>query len=50
MKDNDYDLEENRYLPKKISLRIVAWKVQDIRDLLEEIDKPGWEEKIKCRL
>jgi len=36
--------------PKKMSLRVAAWKIQDIRNLLEEIDKPDWEEKIKFNL
>ena len=77
MKDNDYDLNDRRYLrlnkvlelipvsrstwylwiqrgiapqPKKLSIRVAAWKIQDIRILLEEIDRPDWEEKIKGRL
>ena len=36
--------------PKKLSVRVAAWKIQDIRNLLEEIDKPDWVEKIKGRL
>ena len=36
--------------PTGISLRIAAWKVQDIKDLLEEMGKPDWKEKIKSKL
>ncbi len=30
-----------------ISLRIAAWKDQDIKDLLDEMDKPDWTDKIR---
>jgi len=33
--------------PTHISLRISAWKAEDIEDLLDEMNKPGWDEKIK---
>jgi len=36
--------------PTHISLRIAAWKYQEIKDLLEEMDKPDWQDKIKCKL
>jgi len=36
--------------PTSISLRIAAWKAQDIKDLLEEMGKSDWQEKIKSKL
>lgn len=36
--------------PTKISLRAAAWKTQDIKDLLDEMGKPCWSEKIKRKL
>ena len=36
--------------PKKLSVRVAAWKVQDIKDLLEEMDKPDWAEKVRYKL
>ena len=36
--------------PKKISTRVAAWKLKDIKDLLDEIDKPDWEDKIRRKL
>ena len=36
--------------PTKISLRVAAWKAQEIKDLLDEMGKPDWQEKIKSKL
>jgi len=36
--------------PTSISLRIAAWKVREIKELLVEIDKPEWREKLKQKL
>ena len=36
--------------PTHISLRVAAWKVQDIENLLDEMSKPGWNNKIREKL
>lgn len=33
-----------------ISLRVAAWKIQDIKKLLEEMDQSDWQNKIKQKL
>ena len=33
-----------------ISLRVAAWKVRDIKDLLIEMDKPDWRKNLKQKL
>ena len=33
-----------------ISLRVAAWKVQDIKNLLDEMGKPDWNDKIRRKL
>jgi len=33
--------------PIKVSLRVAAWKVQDIKKLLEDIEKPEWVDLVK---
>ena len=36
--------------PTSISLRVAAWKIQDIKKLLEEMDQPDWQIKVKQKL
>lgn len=36
--------------PTSISLRVAAWKVRDIKDILIKMDKPGWRDNIKQKL
>jgi len=33
-----------------ISLRVAAWKVQDIKDLLDEMGKPDWADKVTQKM
>jgi len=33
--------------PTHISLRVAAWKYQDIENLLDEMAKPEWQDKIR---
>ena len=35
--------------PTHISLRIAAWKAQDIEKLLDEMNTPEWNEKIRSK-
>jgi len=35
--------------PTHISLRIAAWKAQDIEKLLDEMTKPDWNDKIRSK-
>ena len=36
--------------PTHISLRVAAWKAQDIKDLLDEMNKPEWSDNIKSKM
>jgi len=36
--------------PTHISLRVAAWKAQEIKELLDEMSKPDWEDRIKQKL
>lgn len=36
--------------PINISIRVAAWKAKDIKDLLDEMEKPDWLNNIKRKL
>ena len=36
--------------PTHLSLRVAAWKVQDIKDLLDDMGKPDWADKVRQKM
>ena len=36
--------------PTHISLRVAAWKVQDIKDLLDDMGKPDWADNVTQKM
>ena len=36
--------------PTHLSLRVAAWKAQEIKDLLEDMGKPGWVDNITQKM
>ena len=36
--------------PTHISIRVAAWKAQDIKGLLDKMDKPEWADNIKSKM
>lgn len=36
--------------PTKISLRVSAWKAEEIKDLLDDMGKPDWADKVTQKI